>query len=85
MITNSVEVEKIATGNGVENNSCGERFVVFVAGGKCPIISFEKFSRAEYLALRFAVLLKVQMEVFDSLKETCYFIEPAEANVSLVH
>lgn len=85
MKTNSVEIEARTMGNSLENNSCGERFVVFVAGGKCPIISFENFSRAEYLALRFAGLLKVQMEVFDSLKETCYFIEPSDAKSSFVH
>lgn len=76
MKTNSVEIERAAAGNEAVDKSVGKRFVVFIAGGKCPIISFENFSRAENLALRFAGLLNVQMEVFDSLKETCYFIEP---------
>lgn len=85
MKTNSVEIKRATTGNETLDKSVGERFVVFIAGGKCPIISFENFSRAEYLALRFADLLNVRMEVFDSQKETCYFIEPSDANVSLVH
>lgn len=85
MKTNSVEIKRATTKNQTLDKSVGERFVVFIAGGKCPLISFENFSRAEYLALRFAGLLNVQMEVFDSLKETCYFIEPAEAKGSFVH
>jgi hypothetical protein len=62
--------------------SSKERFVVFVAGGKHPVIRFENFSRAESLAVSFAGLLNMRMEVFDSVKETCYFIEPAEAKGS---
>ncbi len=81
MIPHSVEIKMKTT----ENNSAKERFVVFVAGGKRPIISFINFPQAERLAVKFAGLLSVRMEVFDSVKETCYFIEPFESKGSLVH
>jgi predicted P-loop ATPase/GTPase len=75
MIPNSTRIKTKPT----ENSCAKERFVVFVAGGKHPVIRFENFSRAESLAVSFAGLLNMRMEVFDSVKETCYFIEPAEA------
>ena len=78
MIPNSTRIKTKPT----ENSSAKERFVVFVAGGKHPVIRFENFSRAESLAVSFAGLLNMRMEVFDSVKETCYFIEPAEAKGS---
>ncbi|MBA3632475.1 MAG: hypothetical protein H0W58_06670 [Acidobacteria bacterium] len=67
-----------------ENNSAKERFALFVAGGKRPIISFLTFPQAERLAVKFADLLNVRMEVFDSVKETCFFIEPFESKGSKV-
>lgn len=79
MKRDSIEIEAMAMGNSTSTDTVEERFIVFVAGGKCPVTGFENLSRAERLALRFAGLLNVRMEVFDSLKETCYFIEPAEA------
>ncbi|MGI8542933.1 MAG: hypothetical protein ACR2MD_05575 [Aridibacter sp.] len=85
MKTNSVEIERAATEHNAENNSFKKRFVIFVAGGKRPIISCSNFSRAERLAVKFAGLLNVRMEVFDSVKEICYFIEPFESNGSFVH
>lgn len=85
MKTNSVEIEATPTANDTANNSVLQRFVVFVAGGKHPIISFENFARAERLALVFARLVEVRMEVFDSSKEICYFVEPSEATASQVH
>lgn len=73
-------------GLNAENKShFEERFVVFVAGGKHPLIAFSNFSRAERLALVFAGLVNVRMEVFDSLKEICYFIEPSESKRPSVH
>lgn len=78
MKTNRVEIE-------ATDKSDKERFVVFVAGGKHPIISFENFARAERLALFFAGLVSVRMEVFDSSKEVCYFVEPFEAKRPRVH
>ena len=66
-----------ATGESNARNECSpQRFVVFVAGGKRPIISFETFARAERLAVFFADLTNVRMEVFDSMKEICYFVCP---------
>lgn len=85
MKINPVEIEAIRAGNDAVNTSFGERFTIFVAGGKRPIISFENFTQAESLAINFAGLLNVRMEVFDSVKETCYFIEPAEAKGSFIH
>lgn len=67
------------------NRSVSERFIVFVAGGTHPIIDFENYHRAERLALIFAGLTNVRMEVFDSQKEICYFIEPTEAKGSFIH
>lgn len=84
MKTKPVEIKAIRAGNGIEIKSFGDRFVVFVAGGKRPIISFPNFSRAEGLAIKFAASVNVRMEVFDSFKETCYFIEPFEPEGSLV-
>jgi hypothetical protein len=85
MKTSSLEIEAAATESRAANKSVRERFVVFVAGGKHPIISFENFARAEHLALLFAGLAGVRMEVFDSSKEICYFVEPFEAKRPLVH
>jgi len=85
MKTNAVEIEAAATGNNAADESVRGRFIVFVAGGKRPIVSFENYKRAERLALCFAGLTNVRMEVFDSLKEICYFIEPSEAKGSLIH
>lgn len=79
MKTNAVKVEASATENDAANDRVLQRFVVFVAGGKRPIIAFENFARAEQLALVFAGLTNVRMEVFDSAKEICYFVEAAEA------
>ena len=62
-----------------------ERFVIFVAGGTRPIVAYSNFSRAEHLALVFAGLVNVPMEVFDSLKEICYFVEPHELIRPSVH
>ena len=67
------------------NSSSENRFIVFVAGGTHPIVSFKDFSRAERLALIFAGLVNVRMEVFDSLKEICYFVEPHEAIRPFIH
>ena len=79
------EIEPATSANIAEDESVPQRFVVFVAGGKHPIISFENFARAERLALVFAGLVEVRMEVFDSSKEICYFVEPSEATASQVH
>ncbi len=81
MIPNSVKIKT----KTIKNNNSKERFVVFVAGGKRPIISCSNFSQAERLAVKFAGILSVRMEVFDSVKETCYFIEPFESKGSLIH
>ena len=80
MKTATARIEPMATANAIAAGSNRDRFVVFVASGKRPIISFENYKRAERLALLFAALTRVRMEIFDSLKETCYFVEPAEAN-----
>ena len=80
MKTASARIEPTATANAVAARSNRDRFVVFVAGGKRSIISCSNYKRAERLALLFAGLTNVRMEVFDSFKEICYFVEPAEAN-----
>ncbi len=59
------------------------RFMVFVAGGEHPLISFSNYQRAERLAIIFARLANARMEVFDSEKEVCYFVEPNEAWVPI--
>lgn len=79
------EITPAASANLAEDESVPQRFVVFVAGGKRPIISFENYQRAERLAVSFADLINVRMEVFDSKKGTCYFIEPASLVSALVH
>jgi len=81
MTKNTVEIEKATTEFFSENKTDSYRFIVFVAGGKRPVISFENFARAERLALLFANLAQVRMEVFDSEKEICYFVEPFECAV----
>jgi hypothetical protein len=85
MNSNLIEIKPAASANLAEDKSVPQRFVVFVAGGKRPIISFENFARAERLALLFADLINVRMEVFDSKKEICYFVEPAPLASALVH
>lgn len=62
-----------------------ERFIVFVATKERPIVSFSNFERAERLAMIFARLANVRMEVFDSEKEICYFVEPTEMTRPAVH
>ncbi len=79
------ECKPATSANLAEDESVPQRFVVFVAGGKRPIISFEDFARAERLAVFFAELTNVRMEVFDSVKEICYFVEPAPLASALVH
>lgn len=79
------EIEPATSANLAEDESVPQRFVVFVAGGKRPIVSFENFARAERLAVFFADLINVRMEVFDSVKEICYFVEPAPLVSALVH
>lgn len=79
------EIEPTASANLAEDKSVPQRFVIFVAGGKHPIISFENFARAERLAVFFADLINVRMEVFDSVKEICYFVEPVLLVSALVH
>lgn len=71
--------------NESTSGSVFQRFVVFVAGGSHPILSFENFARAERLAIIFAGLTNVRMEVFDSEKEICYFVEPSEAKRPFGH
>jgi hypothetical protein len=75
---------KIEAKTKIENNSA-ERFIVFAASGKRPLISFSNFVRAERLAIIFALLTNARMEVFDSEKEICYFVEPSEANRPSIH
>ena len=82
MSLNSTKNQELNTEN---KNDSAERFIIFVAGGRHPIVSFTNFSRAERLALVFAGLVNERMEVFDSLKEICYFIEPTEAKRPYVH
>ena len=79
------EFKPATSANLAEDESVPQRFVVFVAGGKRPIISFENFARAERLAVFFADLINVRMEVFDSVKEICYFVEPMALVSALVH
>jgi hypothetical protein len=85
MILNLIEVKPTASAHLAEDKTVPQRFVVFVAGGKRPIISFENFARAERRAVFFADLINVRMEVFDSVKEICYFVEPAPLASALVH
>ena len=85
MKSNVMEFEPAAGVNKAANQSSLQRFIVFVAGGTRPIISFENFARAERLAVFFAGLISVRMEVFDSGREICYFVEPFESNSPLVH
>lgn len=85
MNTALTEITPTASANLAEDKSVPQRFVVFVAGGKHPIISFENFARAERLAVFFADLTCVRMEVFDSVKEICYFVEPMALVSTLVH
>jgi hypothetical protein len=80
-----IEITPAAGANLAEDESVPQRFVVFVAGGTRPIISFENFARAERLAIFFADLINVRMEVFDSKKGICYFVEPASLLSALVH
>lgn len=74
---------------GKDSGSLGsdslERYVIFVARGKHPIISFANYFRAEHLAIIFARLTNTRMEVFDSNKELCYFVEPSEIEQSFIH
>ena len=85
MNLNLTQIEPATTANLADSKSLPQRFVVFVAGGKHPIISFENFAPAERLAVFFADLINVRMEVFDSVKEICYFVEPAPLVSVLVH
>ena len=85
MKTNSVETGAATVANNFQNKCSSQRYVVFVAGGRHSIISFENFARAERLAVFFADLINVRMEVFDQAKEICYFIEPAPLSSALVH
>lgn len=85
MNTALTEITPAASALLAEDESVPQRYVVFVAGGKRPIISFENFARAERLAVFFADLVNVRMEVFDSVKEICYFVEPAPFVSALVH
>jgi hypothetical protein len=78
MKTISAKIERAAIECEQTNERILQRFVVFAAGGKRPIVSFENYKRAERIALVFADLTNARMEVFDSLKEICYFIEPFE-------
>lgn len=72
-------------GNVEIKNDLSERFIVFVAAKERPIVSFSNFERAERLAIFFAGLTNTQMEVFDSEKEICYFVEPSEMKRTTVH
>ena len=81
MTKNTVRIEAKTK---IENNS-PERFIVFAATGKRPLISFSNFVRAERLAIIFARLTNARMEVFDAEKEICYFVEPSEANRLSIH
>lgn len=85
MNSNLIEINPTSSARLAEDNRIPQRFVVFVAGGKRPIISFGEFARAERLAVFFADLINVRMEVFDSKKEICYFVEPAPLLSALVH
>ena len=66
-------------------NGSPERFIVFVATRTSPIVSFSNFEGAERLAMIFARLANVRMEVFDSEKEICYFVDPSEMTRPNVH
>lgn len=81
MIENSIKFEQ----NTEIKNDLPERFIVFVATRTRPIVSFSNFERAERLAIIFAWLANVRMEVFDSEKEICYFVEPTEVKRPTVH
>lgn len=81
MIENSTKFEQ----NTAIRNDSPERFIVFVATKERPIVSFSNFERAERLAMIFARLANVRMEVFDSEKEICYFVEPSEMTRPTVH
>lgn len=73
------EIAPATSAHLAEDKSVPQRFVVFVAGGKRRIISFENFKRAERIAVFFADLINVRMEVFDSVKEICYFVSSGAA------
>lgn len=81
MHKHSVNIEE----NTEIKNDSPERFIVFVATKERPIVSFSNFERAERLAMIFARLANVRMEVFDSEKEICYFVEPSEMTRPTVH
>ena len=79
MNINFVENRATTGESNTDGESSPRRFVVFVAGGKSPIVSFENFAPAERLAVFFADLTNIRMEVFDSAKEICYFVSPSAA------
>ena len=81
MSDNSIKIKE----NTEISKDSPERFIVFVARGERPIVSFSNFERAERLAMIFARLTNVRMEVFDSEKEICYFVEPSEMKRPIVH
>jgi len=81
MIENSTKFEQ----NTEIKNDLPERFIIFVATKEHPIVSFSNFERAERLAIIFAGLTNTRMEVFDSEKEICYFVEPSEIKRPTVH
>lgn len=78
---NAVKIE----GKSKVKNDAAERFIVFIARGMHPLVSFSNFARAERLAVRLAGLTNARMEIFDSEKEICYFVEPSEANRFSIH
>jgi len=82
---NNSDMTETGTVANIGSKTVQERFIVFVAGGKHPIVSCSNFARAERLAVIFANLTSVRMEVFDSAKDVCYFIEPAPRVGALVH
>lgn len=81
MIENSTKFER----NTEIKNDLPERFIIFVAARMRPIVSFSNFERAERLAMIFARLANVRMEVFDSEKEICYFIDSFDGMSPSVH
>lgn len=81
MIENSTKFEQ----NTEIKNDLPERFIVFVATKERPLVSFSNVDRAERLAMIFARLTNTRMEVFDSEKEICYFVEPSEMIPLSVH
>ncbi len=85
MNINFVENRATTGESYTDGESSPRRFVVFVAGGRSPIISYENFAPAERLAVFFADLTNIRMEVFDSAKEICYFVEPAPLCSALIH